>query len=80
MPWNNSTYSIQIASSTTMTFAASSITMTVSWTTGTIGGFGNNGQMIFSNASTFTTTAFKEFNIQEQMPKMTIIEFLDRSF
>jgi len=80
VPWNNSTYSIQIASSTTMTFAASSITMTVSWTTGTIGGFGNNGQMIFSNASTFTTTAFKEFNIQEQMPKMTIIEFLTGLF
>ena len=80
VPWNNSTYSIQIASSTTMTFAASSITMTVSWTTGTIGGFGNNGQMIFSNASTFTTTAFKEFNIQEQIPKMTIIEFLTGLF
>ena len=80
VPWNNSTYSVQIASSTNMAFAPSSITMTVSWTTGTIGGFGNNGQMIFSNALTFSTTAFKEFNIQEQMPKMTIIEFLTGLF
>ncbi len=80
VPWNNSTYSVQIASSTNMAFAPSSITMTVSWTTGTIGGSGNNGQMIFSNALTFSTTAFKEFNIQEQMPKMTIIEFLTGLF
>jgi len=80
VPWNNSTYSVQIASSTNMTFSSGNIKMTVSWTTGTIGGFGNNGQMIFSNSSSFVTTAFKEFNIQEQMPKMTIIEFLTGLF
>ena len=36
--------------------------------------------MIYSNASTFTTTAFKEFNISEQIPKMTIMEFLTGLF
>ena len=80
VPWNNSTYTIQIASATNMAFPVGGIQWTVSWTTGTIGGFNNNGQMIYSNASTFTTTAFKEFNISEQIPKMTIMEFLTGLF
>lgn len=80
VPWNDSTYTVQIASATNMTFPVGGIQWTVSWTTGTIGGFNNNGQMIYSNASTFTTTAFSEFNIQEQIPKMTIIDFLTGLF
>jgi hypothetical protein len=80
VPWNDSTYTVQIASATNMVFPIGGIQWTVSWTTGTFGGFGNNGQMIYSNAATFTTTAFKEFNINEQMPKMTIIDFLTGIF
>ena len=79
VPFNNSTYTVQIASSTNMTFAAGSLQWTVSWTQGGLG-FGQNGQMVYSNASPFATTAFTEFNIQEQMPKMTIIDFLTGLF
>ena len=79
VPFNNSTYTIQIASATNMTFAAGSIQWTVSWTQGGLG-FGQNGQMVYSNTFPFTTTSFTEFNIQEQMPKMTIIEFLTGLF
>ena len=79
VPFNNSTYTIQIASATNMTFAACSIQWTVSWTQGGLG-FGQNGQMVYSNTFPFTTTSFTEFNIQEQMPKMTIIEFLTGLF
>ena len=79
VPWNDSTYSIQIASSTNMVFPIGGIQWSVSWTTGGTG-FGANGQMLYSNAATFTTTAFKDFNINEQMPKMTIMEFLSGLF
>ena len=80
VPFNDSTYTVQIASSTNMLFAIGNIQWTVSWTTGTIGGFGTNGQMIYSNASAFQTTAFIDFNINEQMPKMSIIDFLTGLF
>ena len=80
VPFNDSTYTVQIASSTNMLFAIGNIQWTVSWTTGTIGGFGTNGQMIYSNASAFQTTAFIDFNINEQMPKMAIIDFLTGLF
>jgi len=80
IPYNDSTYAIQIASSTLMTFTAGNIKMTVSWTTGIIGGYGNNGQTIYSNASSFTDTADVDFNINEQMPKMTIMDFLTGLF
>ena len=63
-----------------MLFAIGNIQWTVSWTTGTIGGLGTNGQMIYSNASAFQTTAFIDFNINEQMPKMAIIDFLTGLF
>tara|TARA_R110000737_G_scaffold108538_1_gene141259 strand:+ start:1121 stop:3565 length:2445 start_codon:yes stop_codon:yes gene_type:complete len=80
VPFNDSTYTVQIASSTNMLFAIGNIQWTVSWTTGTIGGLGTNGQMIYSNASAFQTTAFIDFNINEQMPKMAIIDFLTGLF
>ena len=83
VPWNDSTYTVQIASSTTMVFPISGIQWTVSWSNipfGTPSGFGTDGQMIYSNAATFTTTAFKEFNIGEQIPKMTVIDFLTGLF
>jgi len=80
VPWNDSTYTVQIASSTNMAFAIGSIQWTVSWTTGSIGGFGTNGQMLYSNAAVFNTTAFDDFNLNEQMPKMTIIDFLSGLF
>ena len=83
VPWNDSTYTVQIASSTTMVFPISGIQWTVSWSNipfGTPSGIGTDGQMIYSNAATFTTTAFTEFNINEQMPKMTIIDFLSGIF
>ena len=80
VPFNDSTYSVQIASSTNMLFAIGNIQWTVSWTTGTIGGFGTNGQMIYSNAAAFQTNAFIAFNINEQMPKMSIIDFLTGLF
>jgi hypothetical protein len=79
VPWNDSTYTVQIASSTNMVFPIGGIQWTVSWTTGSTG-FNSNGQMIYSNAATFITTAFKEFNISEQMPKMTVIDFLTGLF
>jgi hypothetical protein len=80
-PWNDSTYTVQIASSTTMIFPIGGIKWSVTWTTPPPStGFGSNGQMVYSNAATFTTTAFKEFNISEQMPKMTVIDFLTGLF
>ncbi len=79
--YNNSTFVIQIASSTTMTFTAGSIVFSGTWwKPPNLIGFGNTGSMVYSNSASFTTTAFSEFNIQEQIPKMTVIDFLSGLF
>ena len=79
--WNNSTFVVQIASSTNMTFAAGSIVFSATWwKPPNVIGFGNSGSMIYSNSTSFSTTTFDEFNIQEQIPKMTVMEFLSGLF
>ncbi len=79
--YNNSTFVVQIASSTNMTFAAGSIVFSGTWwKPPNLLGFGNSGSMVYSNAASFSTTAFNEFNIQEQIPKMTVIDFLSGLF
>ena len=83
VPWNDSTYTVQISSSTNMVFDIGSIKWTVSWSNvpfGTPSGVDTDGQMIYSNSQTFSTNAFDDFNINEQIPKMKIIDFLTGLF
>tara|TARA_R110000744_G_scaffold305694_1_gene414054 strand:- start:6 stop:2444 length:2439 start_codon:yes stop_codon:yes gene_type:complete len=83
VPWNDSTYTVQIASSSNMVFPIGGIQWSVSWSNvplGTPSGIGTDGQMIYSNSQTFSTNAFDNFNINEQIPKMKIIDFLTGIF
>ena len=66
VPWNDSTYTVQIASSSNMVFPIGGIQWSVSWSNvplGTPSGIGTDGQMIYSNSQTFSTNAFDNFNI-----------------
>jgi len=73
------TYTLSIGSSTPLTFAAEGIKWEIEQTdregSGTISG----GQLRFNNAN-FVTTPDLEFNIIEQIPKMTIIQLLTGLF
>ena len=81
--WNNlgGTYTISIGSSTPITFLAGGIFWYAE-----IEQRGDDGSSIISgfqkleNSSSFITSSALEFNITEQIPKMTIIEFLTGLF
>ena len=77
---NDSTYTVEIASATTMTFTANNISWVINWQVIGGTGTGSAGSMTYSNPSTFSTNADFDFNINSQIPKMSIIDFLTGLF
>ena len=77
------TYTIFVASATSLTFDSGDITWEIN---GYFGGEGAGGQPIggwtdtWENTSSFTTTTTFEFVITQQIPKMKIIDFLTAIF
>ena len=71
-------YSISIGSINPISFAATNIKWSIS--VGVLGQGGGGGTDIWSNQNTFTTGAVVEFNITEQIPEMTVIDFLTSIF
>jgi len=71
-------YSISIGSIDPISFSATNIKWTISVAVPGQGGGG--GTDIWSNANTFTTSAIVDFNITEQIPEMTVIDFLTAIF
>ena len=77
---NDSTYSVEIASTGGITFAANSIIWVVTWDVPGGTGAGSAGSLTYKNPQTFTTTSDFDFDINSQIPKMPIIEFLTGLF
>ena len=77
---NNQTYSIELDTASPATFAANSIVWTLTWQF--IGGTGQGsaGSIQYFNPTAFSTTADVDFNINSQIPKMSIIDFLTGLF
>jgi hypothetical protein len=77
------TYTIFVASATSLTFDSGDITWEIN---GYFGGEGAGGQPIggwtdtWENTNSFTTTTTFEFVITQQIPKMKIIDFLTAIF
>jgi len=71
-------YSISIGSINPISFASTKIKWTIS--VGVLGQGGGGGTDIWSNQNTFTTGATVDFNITEQIPEMTVIDFLTSIF
>mgnify|MGYP003122162932 CR=1 FL=1 len=77
---DNRTYTIEIRSTTALTFAADSIIWTVDFTQRDDNGQSAVGQQVFKNEFVFQTNTNLEFNIAQQIPKMKIIDFLSGLF
>jgi len=77
---DNRTYTIEIRSTTTLTFAADSIVWTVDFTQRDDNGQSAVGQQIFKNEFVFQTNTDLAFDIAQQIPKMKIIDFLSGLF
>ena len=77
---NDSTYSVEIASTGGVTFAANSIIWIVTWDVPNGTGAGSAGSLTYKNPQSFTTTSDFDFNINSQIPKMSIIDFLTGLF
>jgi len=77
---DNRTYTIEIRSTTALTFAADSIVWTVDFTQRDDNGQSAVGQQIFKNEFIFQTNTDLEFDIAQQIPKMKIIDFLSGLF
>jgi len=75
---DNSTYTVQISSASTLGFAAGNI----QWNIIAINSQDTSAlnKQIFSNANTFSTNLTLEFNITEQIPQIKIIDFLTGIF
>ena len=74
---DNGEYIVQIASATTLTFTG--VSWTVNWLeTATLQGGYNTYNLPYP--TTFDTSLNVEFNISEQIPKMTVIKFLEGIF
>jgi hypothetical protein len=74
---DNGEYIVQIASATTLTFTG--VSWTVNW--GNITTFqGGYNTYNLPYPTTFDTSLNVEFNISEQIPKMTVIKFLEGIF
>ena len=75
---DNSTYTVQISSASTLGFAAGNI----QWNILAINSqdVAQLNKQIYSNANTFSTNLTLDFNITEQIPKMKIIDFLTGVF
>ena len=72
------TYSIELASTAGITFAAGGIKWQISIQTPGQGGGG--GTQIMANSGNFSTSSTVEFIIPQQIPEMTIIDFLTAIF
>ena len=77
---NNRTYSVEIDTASPATFAASDIFWTLNWQVIGGTGTGSAGSIQYFNPIPFTTTADVDFNINSQIPKMSIIDFLTGLF
>ena len=77
---NNQTYSVELDTISPATFIANSIVWTLTWQF--IGGTGpgSAGSIQYFNPTSFSTTANVDFNINSQIPKMSIIDFLTGLF
>ena len=75
---DDSTYTVQISSASTLGFAAGNI----QWNILAINSqdVAQLNRQIYSNANTFSTNLTLEFNITEQIPQMKIIDFLTGIF
>lgn len=75
---DDSTYTVQISSASTLGFAAGNI----KWNILAINSqdVAQLNKQIYSNANTFSTNLTLEFNITEQIPQMKIIDFLTGIF
>ena len=75
---DDSTYTVQISSASTLGFAAGNI----QWNILAINSqdVSQLNKQIYSNANTFSTNLTLEFNITEQIPQMKIIDFLTGIF
>jgi len=74
------TYSIQIASITGQSWAAGGIKWTISVAQFGSGQGGGGGTEVVGNSSTVTNSTTVQFAIVEQIPEMTIIDFLTGIF
>ena len=84
IPWttafDNGTYSIEIRSDVLVQFAAGGIKWRVEYEFRDEDFITYTGGIEYLNAATFSTSAVREFNITEQIPKMKIIDFLSGLF
>ena len=71
---DNGEYIVQIASATTLTFTG------ISWIVNWIGANFQGGDNRYGLLANFDTSLNVEFNIVEQIPKMTVIKFLEGIF
>lgn len=74
---NNSTYAVQISTAADATFPSNAIRWVVSYQL--ISG-PSGGSMTYANTSDFDTTSDIDFLINQQIPQMTIIDFLSGLF
>ena len=74
---NNSTYAVQISTAADATFPPNAIRWVVSYQL--ISG-SSGGSMTYANSSDFDTTSDIDFLINQQIPQMTIINFLSGLF
>tara|TARA_R100000935_G_scaffold41369_1_gene63051 strand:+ start:3172 stop:5373 length:2202 start_codon:yes stop_codon:yes gene_type:complete len=77
---DNSIYTIEIRSDSPLTFNANSIVWSIDFTQQDDGGLPADGNQVFKNQFDFTTTNVLDFNITQQIPKMSIIDFLTGLF
>ena len=76
----NGTYAIEIRSDVLVQFAAGGIKWRVEYEWRDDELIEYQGGIEYRNAATFSTSAVREFNITEQIPKMKIIDFLSGLF
>ena len=74
------TYSIELASTAGITFAAGGIKWQISITQAGAGQGGGGGTQIMANSGNVDTSSTVEFIIPQQIPEMTIIDFLTAIF
>jgi len=77
---DNRTYTIEIRSTSALTFVSNSIVWTVDFTQRDDDGLQATGQQVFKNEFLFQTNTDLEFDIAQQIPKMSIINFLTGLF
>ena len=84
IPWttafDNGTYAIEIRSDVLVQFAAGGIKWRVEYEYRDEDFIEYTGGIEYLNQATFSTSAVREFNITEQIPKMKIIDFLSGLF